>query len=118
VNVPEGEFWNWVYHPVTLEAICRLRETLLDDSLSAARIALRGVVLGALHGPQQKAFPGYFSNQCPRTYSPKPAYSIRFWRDRGQPPPLVNVLAVIERRAKRYYDNLPVGIGNWRLAGR
>jgi DNA methylase len=115
-SVPVGEFWKWAYHPVTLETICRIRETFLDGTLSPARIALRGVVLGALHGPQQKAFPGYFSNQSPRTYAPKPAYSIRFWRDRGQEPPLVNVLAVIERRAKRYYNSLPAGIGNWRLA--
>ncbi len=38
---------------------------------------------GALHGPKQKTFPSYFSNQCPRTYAPKPAYATRFWRERA-----------------------------------
>lgn len=114
--VPEGEFWKWAYHRDTLEGLCRFREALLLDCRSPARIALRGIILGALHGPKQKAFPGYFSNQCPRTYAPKPAYSISFWKDRGLKPQPVDVLAVIERRAIRYYSNLPTGIGVCQLA--
>lgn len=70
--------------------------------------ALRGIVLGALHGPKQKLFPGYFSNQCPRTYAPKPVYATRFWQDRDLRPEPVDVTALIERRAKRYYNALPL----------
>jgi len=114
--VPEGEFWKWAYHRDTLRDVCRFREAFLDECRSPVRIALRAIILGALHGPEQKVFPGYFSNQCPRTYSPKPGYSIRFWRDRGLKPQPVDVLAVIERRATRYYSGLLAEIGICRLA--
>ncbi len=102
-NIPASEFWQWAFHPSVLNALCRFREALLEDCTTDARVALRGIVLGALHGPKQKTFPSYFSNQCPRTYAPKPAYVTRFWRERGLMPEPIDVLAVIERRAKRYY---------------
>lgn len=102
-HIPAGEFWHWAFHPTVLDALCRLREAFLEDCASATRIALRGIVLGALHGPRQKSFPGYFSNQCPRTYAPKPAYALRFWQRRGLTPEPVDVLAVIERRVRRFY---------------
>lgn len=102
-NIPTSEFWRWAYHPTVLDALCRFREAFLEDCTTDARIALRGIVLGALHGPKQKTFPSYFSNQCPRTYAPKPAYAIRFWQSRGLSPDPIDVMAVIERRARRYY---------------
>jgi hypothetical protein len=114
--VPAGEFWEWAFDKQTLQQVCRFREALLQDCRASARIALRGIMLGALHGPQQKTLPSYFSNQSPRTYSPKPAYSVGFWKRHNMRPQRVEVLAVIERRAKRYYSNLPKGIGVCRLA--
>ena len=102
-HIPVSEFWQWAYHPTVLDALCRFREAFLGHCTTDARIALRGIVLGALHGPKQKTFPSYFSNQCPRTYAPKPAYATRFWQGRGLVPDPIDVLAVIERRAKRYY---------------
>ena len=81
------------------------REAFLEDCATDARIALRGIILGALHGPKQKTFPGYFSNQCPRTYAPKPSYATRFWKAKGLLPDLINVFDVIERRARRYYES-------------
>ncbi|RTG92567.1 DNA modification methylase [Thermus scotoductus] len=101
-EVPQGEFWHWAYHPETLEDLCRFREAFLEDCASPARLALRGILLGALHGPVYKTA-SYLSNQSPRTYAPKPAYALRFWRSRGLRPPRVNILEVIERRARRYY---------------
>jgi len=115
-DVPSSEFWHLAYHPIVLDALCRLRQAFLDNCSTPARIALRGIVLGALHGPKQKTFQSYFSNQCPRTYAPKPAYATRFWRERGLKPEPVDVLAVIERRAKRYYGTLPNATGAARLA--
>lgn len=115
-TVPEGEFWKWAFDRQTLQQVCRLREVLVQDCRTPARIALRGIMLGALHGPQQKTFPSYFSNQSPRTYSPKPAYSVGFWKRHNMRPQRVDVLAVIERRAKRYYSDLPKGTGVCRLA--
>jgi hypothetical protein len=70
---------------------------------------LRGVVLGALHGPMKKHGTSYFSNQSPRTYAPKPDYAVRFWSKRALCPPQVNVLNVVAERAMRFYGQpLPV----------
>lgn len=114
--IPAGEFWRWAFHPAVLNSICQFRETFLEDCTTAARVALRGIVLGALHGPKQKTFPSYFSNQCPRTYAPKPAYATRYWQNRGLTPEPVDVLSVIERRAKRYYGMLSEISATVRLA--
>jgi hypothetical protein len=114
--IPTGSFWLNAYHPTVLGGLCQFREAFLDDCSMPARIALRGIVLGALHGPKQKSFPSYFSNQCPRTYAPKPAYALRFWRERELNPEQVDVLAIIERRAKHYYNALPEAAGFVRLA--
>lgn len=115
-NIPASEFWQWAFHPTVLDALCRFREAFLEDCTTDTRIALRGIVLGALHGPKQKTFPSYFSNQCPRTYAPKPAYATRFWQGRGLVPDPIDVLAVIERRAKRYYGTSSEITGAVRLA--
>lgn len=115
-HIPASEFWQWAFHPTVLGVLCRLREAFLQDCTTDARIALRGIVLGALHGPKQKTFPSYFSNQCPRTYAPKPAYATRFWRERGLVPEPIDVLAVIERRAKRYYTTCSDITGAVRMA--
>ncbi len=115
-HIPTGEFWQWAFHPAVLNSICQFREAFLEDCTTASRLALRGLVLGALHGPKQKTFPSYFSNQCPRTYAPKPAYATRYWRDRRLIPEPVDVFAVIERRAKRYYGVLSESSATVRLA--
>lgn len=115
-HIPESEFWQWAFHSCVLEALCRFREAFLEDCTSTVRIALRGIILGALHGPKQKTFPSYFSNQCPRTYAPKPAYATRFWQERGLLPEPIDILAVIERRAKRYYSVSTDITGTVRLA--
>lgn len=119
--VPQGEFWQVAFHSDVLDAICRWREALRGDCSTAPRIALRGVILGALHGPKQKTFPSYFSNQSPRTFAPKPAYATRYWRDKGLIPEPMDVLEVIARRAKRYYgapldETMPYGTGVVRIA--
>ena len=104
VDVPEGDFWNLAYRPEVLEDICRLRSALLGDSLEHhTAAALRGIVLGALHGPTGRVKQSYFSNQCPRTYGPKPAYAVRFWTERNLTPPPANVLEIVADRADRYY---------------
>ncbi|MGH2613981.1 MAG: DNA methyltransferase [Thermomicrobiales bacterium] len=103
IDVPQGEFWEWAYAPEVLHTVCRLREVLLRDAKTPARKALRAVMLGALHGPRTKVLPSYFSNQCPRTYAPKPRYATAFWRERGLRPEVVDVLDIIERRAQRYF---------------
>ena len=115
-HIPESEFWQWAFHPTVLNALCKFREAFLEDCSTNSRVALRGIVLGALHGPKQKTFPSYFSNQSPRTYAPKPAYATRFWQERKLIPEPIDVSAVIERRAQRYFQSMHTTEGIVRLA--
>ncbi|MFN3627980.1 MAG: DNA methyltransferase [Parvibaculum sp.] len=106
VKIPEGEFWSLAYHSDVLRDLCLIRDALLRGSVAVhVAAALRGIILGALHGPVGRTKHSYFSNQCPRTYGPKPAYAIKFWTKRGLVPPRVDVLAVIAERAHRYYGS-------------
>ncbi|MFN8443338.1 MAG: DNA methyltransferase [Caldilineaceae bacterium] len=102
-QIPTGEFWEWAYHSDVLHALCSLREALLVNCHSPTRMALRAIILGALHGPLTKTQPSYFSNQSPRTYAPKPKYAVKFWKERNLKPSYVDVLTLIEHRAIRYY---------------
>jgi hypothetical protein len=102
--VPSGAFWCRAYRPSVLKAICKLRASLLENCRSNTRKALRGVVLGALHGPLRKdQSSSYFSNQSPRTYAPKPRYAVSFWRHHGFRAPDVDVLEIVKDRAMRYF---------------
>jgi hypothetical protein len=108
VKTPSGEFWSLAYRPEVLRSLCRLRGALLEDCSSQARRVLRAIVLGALHGPQAKGNATYFSNQCTRTYAPKPGYAAKFWKRRKLLPPRVDVLELIRARAERYLsESLP-----------
>lgn len=114
VEVPKGDFWELAYRGDVLEDVCRLRSALLGDwAATDTAAALRGIVLGALHGPIGRVKQSYFSNQCPRTYAPKPAYAVRFWTERGLVPPKANVLEIVGERAERYYGHpLPTITGS------
>lgn len=114
-DIPEAEFWEWAYHPDVLHRICQFRTALMRDCSSSARVALRGIILGALHGPRQKTFQSYLSNQSPRTYAPKPSYATRYWRRHDYRPAKVDMLDIVARRANRYYGSLPDGTGEVRL---
>lgn len=82
-NLPQGEFWERAFHEDVLYTLCRLREGLLQNCRSDSRKALRAIVMGALHGPSAKTRDSYFSNQCQRTYAPKPRYAVKFWQEHG-----------------------------------
>jgi len=103
-HVPDGPFWKLCFHQSVLRSLCTMREVLLEDCSTPARVALRGIVLGALHGPRQKTFQSYFSNQCPRTYAPKPGYAVRYWKRHGLRPLPIDLVSVIARRADRYFS--------------
>ena len=103
LEVPAGEFWEIAFEEDTLTTISRIRGALMRDCRSPARVALRAIMLGALHGPIMKGQPSYLSNQCPRTYAPKPRYAVAFWREHGLRPQKVDVRDLVSRRAQRYY---------------
>jgi len=100
VDVPEGTFWDTAFHRKTLVDICRLRQAIGVRPRSPAQVMLRALVLGILHGPLTRSHPSYFSNQCPRTFAPKPAYAVRFWKKHGFSPRQVDALDLIDRRAR------------------
>lgn len=107
ITVPKGEFWEMAYEPSVLRQICWLRKELLRDCLSDSRCLLRAILLGALHGPRTKSAASHLSNQCPRTFAPKPDYAVRFWRKHRMKPPSVDVLEVVRTRARRYLSERP-----------
>lgn len=116
-EAPDGPFWSLAYHEKTLQDLCKLRKALRDDCTSKARIALRAIILGALHGPLRKREPSYFSNQCPRTFAPKPAYAARFWKNRDMKPNYVDVVGLVGRKASYYLEQPPREVDGFILEG-
>jgi len=110
-HLPTGDFWSRCYSSVTLRQICAIRESLLSRCDSPARIALRALMLGLLHGPRTKGLPSYLSNQMPRTYATKPHAAIRYWKKHRLTPPKVDVVDLIERRAQYVFERTPQKVG-------
>lgn len=100
--IPSGEFWSCAFHPTTLHDICALREGLLKRRTEAATL-LRAIILGCLHGPlrSDSGEASYLSNQMPRTFAPKPAYAVTYWRRLKLKPPHVDTVGVITKKALR-----------------
>lgn len=113
VYIPNGEFWKHCYHPETLKNICVLRESFMKNCSTPAKIVLRALMLGILHGPLRKGKPTYLSNQMPRTYAGKPAAAVRYWQRKDLlQPPYVDVLETIINRANHSLAKLlPPGKG-------
>lgn len=113
-DIPDSKgFWKYAFDYDVLFTLCRLREGLLKNCVSDSRKALRAIILGALHGPMGKHKQSYFSNQCPRTYAPKPRYATIFWKKHKMIPPRVDLLQVVKDRAERFFrkENL-IGTGD------
>jgi DNA modification methylase len=119
IIVPVGEFWELAFHPETLIEICKLRHFLLSkDGLSDVEISLRAVILGVLHGPIMNSQPSYLSNQTPRTFAPKPNYSIKYWKRNNLFPKYVSVLDLLRRKAEYIYnDEIPQQVGGEIILG-
>jgi hypothetical protein len=104
---PQGKFWELGYAPSTLRDICRIRNYLRTKCMTRVEVALRGVMLGILHGPQTQKVPTYLSNQMPRTYSTKPEPAVRYWEKHQMKPPEIDVLGAISRRAHFSFKEVP-----------
>ena len=107
VDIPEGEFWDWGFHPCTLREVAALRDGLRTCTDTPTAQLLRALLLGVLHGPRNKGAPSYLSNQMPRTYASKPAYAVRYWRMHALDPVRVDTLDVIKRRADHVLNDCP-----------
>lgn len=104
----QPEFFHVAYHTDTLRQILFLRERL-DWRKNRTDCMIAALTLGALHGETNKS-PSYLSNQMPRTISTKPAYSVKFWRERELLPPERDTFALLHTQARyRYESERPVG---------
>jgi SAM-dependent methyltransferase len=100
------EFFHRAYHASTLPQILHLRKQLKWQT-SKVDCMLAALALGSLHGECDKST-SYFSNQMPRTISPKPGYSVRFWKTKGLVPPERDVFEILRGRISfRYETNVP-----------
>jgi DNA methylase len=120
-EIPTSDFFRHVFTPSVLRQVCAIREGLLranhDTDVTAL---LRAAMLGCLHGPMSKKLEtqSYFSNQMPRTFSSKPNYSVRYWKEKELSPPKTDVIAVLSRKLSRIKDSTPpesVSVGDTRL---
>jgi hypothetical protein len=99
------EFFHHAYHPKTLRQLLFLRSRLQwEQSNTDAMIA--ALVLGSLHGESRKSS-SYLSNQMPRTISTKPAYSIRFWKNKGYKAPERDTFDVLRKFIAFRYESEP-----------
>jgi hypothetical protein len=105
-KIPENDFFRAAFSPETLTQLCSLREGLSKARPSHEAAILRAAALGCLHGPAPtgEGTPSYFSSQMPRTFSSKPDYSVRYWRERGIKAPKVSVLDVLRKKLSRITD--------------
>ena len=72
---------------------------------------ISALCLGALHGESHKS-KRVFSNRMPRTISTKPAYSIRWWRERGYVAENRDVFGILRNWLEyRYKSDRPAGSG-------
>ncbi|MDQ7957814.1 MAG: DNA methyltransferase [Pseudomonadota bacterium] len=104
VSVPTTDFFRQAYHKDVLPAICAIRKGLLSTTAESDDIVvLRAAMLGCLHGPVNKVPDkrSYFSNQMPRTFAAKPAYAVKFWKERELRAPKVDVLSVLRHKLDR-----------------
>jgi hypothetical protein len=83
------EFFRRAYHHETLNQLLFLRSRLNWQGKPVDRF-IAAILLGILHGESNRS-DRYLSNQMPRTISPKPAYSVRWWKERRLWPRKRNV---------------------------
>lgn len=72
------EFFRAAFSRRTLRDVLFLRASLAWKTSRIDRF-LAALLLGILHGEMDKS-ERYLSNQMPRTISPKPGYSVRYWK--------------------------------------
>ena len=101
----QPEFFQHAFAPKTLQQILYLRHNLVWQH-SHVDAMFASLALGSLHG-ESGTSKSYFSNQMPRTISTKPAYSVRFWRERGLRPPERDVFEILAQRSAFRYETPP-----------
>jgi hypothetical protein len=100
------EFFNLCFHEETLRQLLFLKKKL-DWRTARADCFIGALALGCLHGESHRT-ELCFSNRMPRTISTKPAYSVRWWREKGCLPPQRDVFSILGKCAEyRYQSPVP-----------
>jgi DNA modification methylase len=99
----KDEFFTLCFHEETLRQLLFLKKKLAwrkdrSDCFIAA------LALGCLHGESHRT-ELCFSNRMPRTISTKPAYSVRWWREKGCIPPKRDVFPILRTAARYRYES-------------
>lgn len=115
-------FFGRAFHHTTLEQLLFLRSSLNWRRNQVQRF-VAAIILGILHGEMDRSI-RYLSNQMPRTISPKPSYSLRYWRQRNLWPKKKDVFERLRSETGfRLSGEVPsmrgvVRLGNARKAGQ
>jgi DNA methylase len=100
------EFFTLCFHEATLRQVLFLMKKL-DWRKSKEDCFIAALALGCLHGESHRT-ELCFSNRMPRTISTKPAYSVRWWRERECFPPERDVFSILRSCAEyRYHSPVP-----------
>jgi hypothetical protein len=96
-------FFQRAFSPCTLDELLFLRR-VLDWRHNFVHRFIAAMALGSLHG-EMDGSSSYFSNQMPRTISPKPKYSLEYWERRNLWPPERKVFQLLKDRAAMRLSN-------------
>ena len=102
----KDEFFTLCFHEETLRQLLFLKKRL-DWRDNRTDCFIAALALGCLHGESHRT-ELCFSNRMPRTISTKPAYSVRWWNEKGCVPPKRDVFSILRTCAGyRYQSPLP-----------
>jgi hypothetical protein len=100
------EFFTLCFHEETLRQLLFLKKKL-DWRGNRTDCFIGALALGCLHGESHRT-ELCFSNRMPRTISTKPAYSVRWWRQKGCVPPERDTFGILRTCAEyRYHSPVP-----------
>ncbi len=97
------EFFTLCFHESTLRQLLFLKKKL-DWRHNRADCFINALALGCLHGESHRT-ELCFSNRMPRTISTKPAYSVRWWREKGCTAPERDVFSILRTCAMYRYES-------------
>ncbi len=98
-------FFRRAFYHTTLRELLFAR-TQLQWKTNTTDCFLTTLVLGSLHGEMDRST-SYLSNQMPRTISPKPAYSLRYWNRHGLWPKRRVLFDILRSRAELRFGDAP-----------
>jgi hypothetical protein len=101
----KDEFFRLCFHEETLRQLLFLKKQLAWRQ-AKTDCFIAAIALGCLHGESHRT-ELCFSNRMPRTISTKPAYSIRWWREKGCIPPERCVFSILRTASRYRYESEP-----------